>query len=55
MRIADDSNGGKLVEVQVQQATGTDASQKSAFNSTGAFQMSGFGMCFGQLFGGIQQ
>lgn len=51
MRIQDSTNGAHLVEVKVQQTVGATT---SVFNTTGPFQMSGFGMCFGQLFGGKQ-
>jgi hypothetical protein len=51
MRIQDSANGAHLVEVKVQQTIGATT---SVFNTTGPFQMSGFGMCFGQLFGGKQ-
>jgi hypothetical protein len=51
MRLQDSTNGAHLVEVKVQQTTGAAT---SAFNTTGPFQMSGFGMCFGQIFGGKQ-
>lgn len=49
-RIQDGNQGGQLVEVVMKQTT---ASGDSAYNSTGLFQMTGFGMCFGQIFGGM--
>lgn len=51
MRLQDSLDGKALVEIKVKQVAGV---RSSAFNSTGAFQMSGFGMCFEQLFGGAQ-
>jgi hypothetical protein len=48
-RIEDSANGNYLVEIQVRQ---TNTSGSSAYNTSGAFQMVGFGMCFGQRFGG---
>jgi hypothetical protein len=51
LRIKDSTDGSKLVEVRVKQIV---SGVSSIYNSTGLFQMSGFGMCFGQLFGGKQ-
>jgi len=44
-------DGSKAVEIRIQQVT---AAGSSVFNSTGPFQMTGFGMGFGQAFGGKQ-
>lgn len=50
-RIQDSANGNYLVEIQIRQTTGAGS---SLWNSSGAFQMTGFGMCFGQYFGGVE-
>jgi hypothetical protein len=49
-RIQDDANGNHLVEIQIRQ---TNAFGNSVYNTSGLFQMTGFGMCFGQHFGGV--
>lgn len=46
-RMQDSTDGKALVKFQIWQATGSGS---SAINSTGAYQMAGFGMYFGQLF-----
>jgi hypothetical protein len=49
-RIASGYSGKYLMEFKIRQTT---AGGSSVYNSSGQFQMSGFGMCFGQVFGGV--